>query len=193
MNTQVPRAMSYSGKIQARQMDRAVVSPRTVGHGISRDTDSQAHYSKQRIDPLFDGLDRRTYQYVRRRIRKYDRVLFKKFKLRDCFLFNQQKEASELKNMYRLTLFIIYAKYNCVYRVEIQLTQIQQRYIHSLTWCIRFNPRVAQKESFMMKPVYLGGSTMVSTRRKTLNFGLRESLNIKLSRTFYSPRLSLES
>ena len=41
---------------------------------------------KKRIDPLFDGVRRRTYQYVHRRIRKHDGVVFKKFKLCYCFL-----------------------------------------------------------------------------------------------------------
>ena len=56
-----------------------------------------------------------------------------------------------------------------------------------------FNPRVAQNERFIMKPVYLGGSTMVPTRGKILNFRLSESLKNKLSRTFCSPKVSLES
>ena len=67
---------------------------------------------------LFDGLRRRTYQYVHRRIRKHDGALLKKCKFCYCFLVKQQKEASELKSIYHFNFFLIYAKYNCIYRVQ---------------------------------------------------------------------------
>ena len=53
-------------------------------------------------------------------------------------------------------------------------------------------PRVAQNESFIVKPVY-GGTTMMPTRGKILNFGIYESMKLELSRSFYSTKLSLES
>ena len=48
----------------------------------------------------------------------HDGVLFKKFKLRYCFLVKQQKEAYELKSTYRVIFFTIYAKYNRIYITE---------------------------------------------------------------------------
>ena len=39
----------------------------------------KTNYSKRRTDPLFDGLRQSTYQYVYRRIRKHDGVLFRNF------------------------------------------------------------------------------------------------------------------
>ena len=96
---------------------------------------SQTNYSKQRINPLFDGLRRRTYQYVHRRIRKHDGVLFKKFKLRYCFLVKQQKEAYELKSTNRVNFFTIYTQYNRIYlKVETQFTYIQWFYIYGFTY-----------------------------------------------------------
>ena len=59
------------------------------------------------VDPVFDGVRRRTYQYVHQRIRKHDGVLFKNFKLRYCILVKQYKEASELKSIYRFIFFTI--------------------------------------------------------------------------------------
>ena len=84
-----------------------------------------ANYSKQRIDSLFNGFRWKTYQYVHWRIRKHDGVLFKKCKLRYCFVVKQKKEASELKSIYRFKIFIIYAKYNCIYRVQALFTYLQ--------------------------------------------------------------------
>ena len=46
--------------------------------------------------------------------------------------------------MYRFNFFIIYAKYNGVYRVE---TYSLHNY-SSFTWFIPSNPQVAQNESF---------------------------------------------
>ena len=42
---------------------------------------SEANYSKQPIDPLFDGLHRRTYQYVHRCIRKTPWSTFSKIQI----------------------------------------------------------------------------------------------------------------
>ena len=52
------------------------------------------------------------------------------------------------------------------------------------------NLRIAQNERFVINPVYSRGSNMVV---KILNFRLFESLKNALSRTFSSPKLSLES
>ena len=79
---------------------------------------SYENYLKQSTDLLFDKFCWRTYyQYIHRCIRKHDGVLFKKCKLRHCFLVKQWKEASELKSIYRFKLFIIYAKHD-IYRVQ---------------------------------------------------------------------------
>ena len=69
--------------------------------------------------------------FVEGRIRKHDGVLSKICKLRYCFLVKQQKEASELKSIYRFNFFIIDAKYNRIDRAETQLTYLQQFYIYS--------------------------------------------------------------
>ena len=45
----------------------------------------------------------------------------------------------------------------------------------SFTWFIPNNPQVAKNKSFIVNPVYLGGSKMVPTGGKILNFGLCEA------------------
>ena len=52
------------------------------------------------------------------------------------------------------------------------------------------NLRVAQNGRFVVNLAYPGGGTMLP---KILDFRLFKSLKNALSRTFYSPRLSLES
>ena len=58
---------------------------------------------------------------------------------------------------------------------------------------IRFNLRVGQNGRFKMDPVYLGGGTLVSTGGKISGFRLSKCPNNILFRTFFSPKLSLES
>ena len=50
---------------------------------------------------------------------------------------------------------------------------------------------LAQKGRFVMKPVFLGGGTMVPTGNIS-DFRLFESSKNELSRTFCSPNLSIE-
>ena len=52
------------------------------------------------------------------------------------------------------------------------------------------NLRVAQNGRFAINPVYPGGGTMVA---KISDFRLFENLQNALFRTFFSPKISLES
>ena len=58
---------------------------------------------------------------------------------------------------------------------------------------IRSNFQVARKGRFVTKPKYLGDGTMVPTRGKILDFRFPESPKNELSRTFCSPKSSLQS
>ena len=58
---------------------------------------------------------------------------------------------------------------------------------------ISFDTFQPQNERFVMKPVFLRGSTMVLTGGKILYFRVFESSKNELSRTFCSPNLSIES
>ena len=58
---------------------------------------------------------------------------------------------------------------------------------------IRSNLRVAQNGRLVLEPVYIRSGTMMLTCGEILDFKLSESSKNELSRTFCSPKLSLES
>ena len=53
---------------------------------------SYANYSKQGIDPVFDGLRQRTDQYVHRCIRKHDEYLLKNLNYVHVFQINNTRK-----------------------------------------------------------------------------------------------------
>ena len=60
-------------------------------------------------------------------------------------------------------------------------------------FCIECNLQVAQNGWFIIKPVYLRGSMMMSTWEEILVFGSLKAQQMNSSRTFCSPKLSLQS